>query len=582
MIYYSDIVQNENGDVISGAVVTVRDYYTSAVQTLYSDNGVTPIGSSTTTDLYGKFQFYINSGIYSITVTGTGVINSSDQPVYINTTVQYGNIRDQGAVGNGVIDDRAAFVKADALGSFIVPKSTGAYVVASNLTISSAMSIMDGAQISISAGATLTINGQLDAPHQKIFTGLGNVVFGKNIVRAYPEWFGAAPDVYIGGTDFPAIQKCVTACAANRVTTYLGQNYFGTPAGVAVTLTNATPIECKPGIVINGLGQQQGFIFDSGNYGGMKFNFPTMYSFNAFCFKLKGANYVDLNIESIASCPGDGVVLETLSASYNHCLDNKITCHLVSNSRAAFVFSAGNGSGINQAVMQGNEIYCNFVVQCDKALLFYMAATGSTPAWDSNKAVFQAIDPANKAGAIGLSNTTAQIVPRLIFKCETWMGGFPATGGVWMAGLFNGLEAYFGVASNLQSYSEVAINGQGNSYKTLGSGSNINTASYVASSVANARASFNGGLPISDTRYALTYTLATNVLANELLTLYCYSPWVDSGSNRINVQNINFTGLIPEVVTRGANANEIAIILRNVSGATVNSGTTVQLYVEVG
>lgn len=118
---------------------------------------------------------------------------------------------DYGASPLGVIDARAAFVQADAVGTTIfVPK--GAFRIASDLTLTSPLFMQGGSSFVIPTGVTLTLVGSLDSSVQKIFTttGTGKVVFsGPKTVEVIPEWWGAIAD---GTTDsYPAIQAAVNA-----------------------------------------------------------------------------------------------------------------------------------------------------------------------------------------------------------------------------------------------------------------------------------------------------------------------------------------------------------------------------------
>lgn len=507
---------------------------------------------------------------------GAALVGYSGGTVYS----KLGRIRDvidNGAAGDGVTPDQAAFLSSAANGTVIVPP--GVYSIAANTVLDADLIVMRGALIKAEAGITVTVNGSINAPMDKIFSGAGSVVFGKQVQIAHPEWFGAAALPYVEGTDFPAIQKCVTACSANEVLTFLGQDYFGSPGGVAVQLSLSTPIGSKPGVIINGLAQPRCFDFETGNYDGAKFVFPTLTSFNTSYIRLKGVNFARIEIESISNGSGAGVVLETVQTTHERCLDNKIDVHIANNIGAVFLFQGGES---NTSVLQGNELYCNFALACEYGCLFFIPTVGSTPFWDSNKVVFQAIDGIGVANARGLSNSSAHSVPRLIFRVETWFGGFEPTG-VWADGRFDGLDAYIAPASEIPSYGAWSIIGQGNKINQITSGLNIATKSYAVGTTANSRASFNAGAPVTENRFAIIYTVPGGGIAvNAVFALYFYSPYFDSGSNKISAQSINYSGAIAEVVSRGANPNEGVITMRNISGVVIPAGTSIQFYVEVG
>jgi len=71
---FQDAVVMINGQPASGVLVTVLNYPSLTVPTIYSDNGVTPYpGNVLTTDSLGNFAFYAADGHYQITVSGAGI-----------------------------------------------------------------------------------------------------------------------------------------------------------------------------------------------------------------------------------------------------------------------------------------------------------------------------------------------------------------------------------------------------------------------------------------------------------------------------------------------------------------------------
>lgn len=99
------------------------------------------------------------------------------------------SLRDFGAVGDGVTNDRQALVAAFA-DSSLVEIPAGVYRISTNTTLGPATQLKfhSGATLSIDTGVTLTINGIVEAGWEQLFTGLGSVV-GLRTVRG--EWFGA-------------------------------------------------------------------------------------------------------------------------------------------------------------------------------------------------------------------------------------------------------------------------------------------------------------------------------------------------------------------------------------------------------
>lgn len=111
-----------------------------------------------------------------------------------------GNPRRQGAVGDGVANDRAAFNTQNSTGEQIYV-TRGTYLINSNLTISSPIAIENGAVIKVPTGVTVTISGNLRAGRYPIFqlAGTGQVLFTQaSNGEVYPEWW------YDGSGDYSA------------------------------------------------------------------------------------------------------------------------------------------------------------------------------------------------------------------------------------------------------------------------------------------------------------------------------------------------------------------------------------------
>lgn len=66
MLKLSDVVMDPAGNVLAGALVTVKEAGTETLATLYSDDGVTPLANPVTTDSNGVFAFYVADGDYDL------------------------------------------------------------------------------------------------------------------------------------------------------------------------------------------------------------------------------------------------------------------------------------------------------------------------------------------------------------------------------------------------------------------------------------------------------------------------------------------------------------------------------------
>lgn len=97
------------------------------------------------------------------------------------------------AVGDGVTNDRAAFVSADGTGRVLV--SAGTYRISTSVTIASDVEFALGASLTIDSGAVVTFSGNVKAPTTKrIFAGSGTVLLAGQRGHIHPEWWGAVAD----------------------------------------------------------------------------------------------------------------------------------------------------------------------------------------------------------------------------------------------------------------------------------------------------------------------------------------------------------------------------------------------------
>jgi len=102
---HNNVVQRSTGSVIPLANVEVYLAGTATVATIYSDNGVTPITRPFLANSEGEFKFWAADGRYDVVATYDGITDSyeiilSDSPV---------NVRNFGALGDGVTDDTSSF-----------------------------------------------------------------------------------------------------------------------------------------------------------------------------------------------------------------------------------------------------------------------------------------------------------------------------------------------------------------------------------------------------------------------------------------------------------------------------------------
>lgn len=131
------------------------------------------------------------------------------------------NVRDFGAVGDGLADDEPAFAAADAAGGLFAP--AGNYRIATPLTLANPLTLGDSAHLTVD-GVTLTLNGSFDCGTRLAFHCIaGGLVILNPAVTAFarPEWWGALPQT--GADCFAFINQ---ALAAHGVVALQSAPYF--------------------------------------------------------------------------------------------------------------------------------------------------------------------------------------------------------------------------------------------------------------------------------------------------------------------------------------------------------------------
>ncbi len=104
------------------------------------------------------------------------------------------NVRDYGAKGDGVTNDRTAFADAQTAagpaGPIIVPPGT--YLISSSITFTSAVQMLPGAKFKRGAAAVITFTGAFDAGTYQVFDDVASdfIVFSATSAEVlYPEWW---------------------------------------------------------------------------------------------------------------------------------------------------------------------------------------------------------------------------------------------------------------------------------------------------------------------------------------------------------------------------------------------------------
>lgn len=136
--------------------------------------------------------------------------------VHSNVSTHIGglyNLRDFGALGDGVTDDRQAFVDAEAAAEHLI-LSDGTYLIGSTITLSKGYTITRNARLYPASGATIVVAMPLiGAGRYKIFDSSAGGAFsttaGTDVMDVYPEWFGASNAASAASSTISAINEAL-------------------------------------------------------------------------------------------------------------------------------------------------------------------------------------------------------------------------------------------------------------------------------------------------------------------------------------------------------------------------------------
>jgi len=131
---------------------------------------------------------YLRAGLLGLLLAGA-FAHAEDGPL---------DVRDFGAVGDGVADDSAAFrkalVEAGEDGATLVVVRGEFQVRDLHIPPNMTLAFRQGGRLHVPDGESITIDGAIEAAIAPIFTGEGAVGGRAQLRYVYPQWFGAAGD----------------------------------------------------------------------------------------------------------------------------------------------------------------------------------------------------------------------------------------------------------------------------------------------------------------------------------------------------------------------------------------------------
>jgi hypothetical protein len=266
MSRYQDQIRDEFGAPVIDATVYV--YKTDGSLETLTDDAAVSLANPVTTDAFGVFYFNCSDGQHELAVHFNGSLRWKEIIVVgAAGTIDSTAVTPQmfGAVGNGVANDRAAFVSAEAATAadtpIIVP--SGSYLISSDLTISRRLDFQGG-KLVIPTGVTVTLNAGIDAAPVQVFqcsgTGVAVLDASINAVR-YPEWWGGIEGADCSAAFAQALKTgTTTVCQARDyvISSTLaipafatlkgaGHNYEGTDTATRILMASASTTICQLG-----------------------------------------------------------------------------------------------------------------------------------------------------------------------------------------------------------------------------------------------------------------------------------------------------------------------------------------------
>ena len=233
---------------------TIAPNYDGAGLTIYTDMDYTNQATYNTvlTDQYGRYR-YFHRGIARWEL----VRNSTGLPIatYSDTGIEemihtYFNVKEYGAIGDGVADDYVAISAALAAatvngGEVYFPSSTGGYKIGTSISFPYTVEIkVDiNAILKPDSGTTMRVQGPIDAGLYQIFGGVGSsvlipvtateVLYGPSSIPEAPiQWWGCYPNTTVDCG--PSIQTALASIAPGTFLTFHGGT-FKIATGIVLT-----------------------------------------------------------------------------------------------------------------------------------------------------------------------------------------------------------------------------------------------------------------------------------------------------------------------------------------------------------
>tara|TARA_A100000172_G_scaffold27308_1_gene16055 strand:- start:222 stop:1568 length:1347 start_codon:yes stop_codon:yes gene_type:complete len=398
--------------------------------------------------------------------------------------------------------------------------------------------------------------------------------------------FSAASIGYYDGDDFSEYMSCILA-ANNRGKTFIFDNINHSTSGPLILSAGFKCETMSEAVITPNAGfSGDGVIIESGFSSAITLPRITDFS-EGSAITLYGSNLADMKINRIARCK-NAIKLKTTSDTFENSklLDSRIDVMFIATCENAILWESDS----HENVMQGNEVYVNFITQTNNACIFKDTTPHTQQAdWDSNKVQIQAFDPLGLDVQRLLVNESSFGVPRLSFKVESWLGGFDGVSPKIIEGEFN--QSSIELSPVQQIMKEwIYFSGRQNNIK-LKTRMDLANTPITAENSSNPNG-FNSGFHLDRGESLVRFTSVGDMAPGQTTTYYAYhvllgGQGVNSRGRADSYIDIKQAAIKPYSLSFSAYSNsinvenEIIIRVTNTSNTTIVSGTSFDVFLKV-